>query len=457
VTERIGMGTGTTIYRARWVVPVSSPPIADGAVGVTRGCISYVGPSETAPDAPVVDLGESAILPGLVNVHTHLELTVMRGFLEGMAFRPWIVHLTRARHAVLSAEVLRASARCGIAEGLMAGVTTYADTSESGEVLAAMVEMGVRGVMYQEVFGPDEAQCEDAMAGLRARLSALREHATPRVRLGISPHAPYSVGDRLFAACARLASEEGWPVAVHLAESREEMQLVRDGTGPFGDALRARGIAVAPRADSPIFLLDRLGLLAVRPLLIHCVQAGAADVARLARHDCAVAHCPASNAKLGHGVAPLLPLLEAGVRVGLGTDSVAANNRLDLLDEARVAILMQRAAARSHDVLPAARALSLATLEGARALGLDAEVGSLDVGKAADLAAFSLGSWRTTPTFAPEDALVWAAAGRNATLVLVSGEVRVWEGALVAPPDDAYRAVRAGSESLARWRRDATG
>jgi 5-methylthioadenosine/S-adenosylhomocysteine deaminase len=442
----------TTVYRARWVVPVSSTPIAHGAVAVARGRIRYVGPASNAPDGAPVDLGEAVILPGLVNAHTHLELTVMRGFLEELAFRPWIAHLTRARQAVLSAALLRASARCGIAEGLLAGVTTYADTSESGEVLAAMVEMGVRGVMYQEVFGPDASQCDAAMAGLRERLASLREQATARVRLGISPHAPYSVSDQLFAACARLAAEEGWPVAVHLAESADEVRLVRDGTGAFGDALRARGIAVAPRADSPVFLLDRLGLLAERPLVIHCVQAGAADIARLARHDCAVAHCPASNAKLGHGVAPLPALLDAGVRVGLGTDSVAANNRLDLLDEARVAILMQRAVTRSHEVLPAARALSLATLEGARALGLETQVGSLEVGKAADLAVFSLGSPRTTPAFAPEDALVWAAAGRSATLVLVDGEPRVRDGALVAPPADDFRAVQGARDALERWR-----
>lgn len=455
MTARPAETGGTTVYRARWVVPVASPPVAHGALAVARGRIAYVGPADAAPEGRPVDLGEAVMVPGLVNAHTHLELTAMRGFLEELAFRPWILHLTRARQAVLSAALLRASARCGIAEGLLAGVTTYADTSESGEVLAAMVEMGVRGVMYQEVFGPDPAQCEGAMAALRARLAVLGTAATSRVRLGISPHAPYSVSDQLFAACARLAADEGWPVAVHLAESADEVRLVRDGTGPFGDALRARGIAVAPRADSPVFLLDRLGLLAVRPLLIHCVQAGDADIARIARHGCAVAHCPASNAKLGHGVAPLRALLDAGVRVGLGTDSVAANNRLDLLDEGRVAILMQRAVARAHDVLPAARALSLATLEGARALGLDAQVGSLEVGKAADVAVFSLGSPRTTPAFAPEDALVWAAAGRSATLVLVDGETRVRDGALVASPDGAYLAVQEAGDALVRWRREA--
>lgn len=438
-------------YTARWVVPVAGLPIADGAVTVEHGRIAYVGPRAAAPANEVIDLGDAVLIPGLVNVHTHLELTAMRGFLEELPFRRWVLRLTKARAAVLNAELLLASAKAGIAEGLLAGVTTYADTCESGVVLQALVEMGVRGIMYQEVFGPDPAQCDASMAGLTEKLTRLRALVTPRVRLGISPHAPYTVSDDLFAACARLAADEGWPVAVHLAESQAESQLVRDGRGMFGDALRARGISVAPRADSPVFLLDRLGVLAQRPLLIHCVRTSAPDIARIARHDCAVAHCPVSNAKLGHGIAPLLALRESGVRVGLGTDSVAANNRLDLLDEARTAILMQRAASQRFDAITAAEILSMATLGGARALGIDNEVGSLEVGKRADLAAFSLGSPRATPSYAPEDALVWAVAGRDASLVVVDGEELVRDGRLVSPPQAALDALHGAGRTLAEW------
>jgi len=419
--------------------------------------IVFVGGRSEAPPGEVVDLGNAVLLPGLVNAHTHLELTAMRGFLEELPFRRWILRLTHARASVLSPDLLLASAKAGIAEGLLAGVTTYADTCESGVALQALDEMGVRGIMYQEVFGPDPAQCESAMAGLADKLRRLRERSPGRVRLGISPHAPYTVSDALFAACARLSADEGWPVAVHLAESDAEVRLVRDGGGMFGDALRARGIPVAPRADSPVFLLDRLGLLAQRPLLIHCVQATAPDIARIVRHDCAIAHCPASNAKLGHGVAPLLAFREAEVRLGLGTDSVAANNRLDVLDEARTALLMQRAATRTYDALTAAQVLEMATLGGARALGLEDEIGTLDVGKRGDLAAFSLGTPRATPVYAPEDALVWAIAGREATLVLVDGEERVRDGRLVAPPHEALDALHAAGAALDAWHRAAEG
>ena len=440
------------VYAARWIVPVHAPPVADGAVAVDGGRIAYVGPRSTAPAGDLVDLGEAILLPGLVNVHTHLELTVMRGFLEDLAFRPWILRLTRARQAVLTPALLLASAKVGIAEGLLAGVTTYADTCESGVSLQAMVEMGVRGIMYQEVFGPDPAHCDGAMAGLRGRLATLQGEQTSQARLGISPHAPYTVSDALFAAVARLAADDGWPIAVHLAESEAESRLVRDGGGVFADALGARGLVVAPRADSPVALLDRLGVLAVRPLLIHCVRTTAPDIRRLALHDCAVAHCPASNAKLGHGVAPLLELLDAGVRVGLGTDSVASNNRMDVLDEARLAVLMQRATHRRFDALSSASALALATHGGAGALGMAHEVGTLAVGKQADLAAFSLGSPRDLPGHSPEDALIWALAGRPAALVVVAGEERVRDGRLLRPPEGAYDALQEAGRALAAWR-----
>lgn len=439
------------VYRARWVLPIATPPIADGAVAVDGERIAYVGGSGEAPHGTVVDLGDAILLPGLVNTHTHLELTAMRGFLEELDFRPWIVRLTRARQAVLPDPLLLASARVGIAEGLLAGITTYADTSASGVVLQALDEMRVRGIMYLETFAPDPAQCDEAVGALRARLAELRDRTNARVQLGISPHAPYTVSDELFAACARLARDDGWPMAVHLAESEAEDRLVRDASGVFADGLRARGIAVTPRADSPVALLDRLGVLAARPLLIHCVQVTAPDLRRMAHHDCAVAHCPASNAKLGHGTAPLGAMLDAGIRVGIGTDSMASNNRMDVLDEARVSVLMQRSVTRRFDVLPAARVLELATRGGAAALGIAHDVGTLEVGKQGDLAAFALGDARTTPAFAPDDVLVWSLAGRGAQLVVVAGEERVRDGRLLDPPTEAFAQIHEARRALQEW------
>lgn len=437
-------------YHARWVLPISRPPIENATVVEHDGRIVFVGPRHDAPPGSDIDLGEVALLPGLVNAHTHLELTVMRGFLEDLAFRSWIMRLTRARRAVLSPEALVDSARAGIAEGLLAGVTTYADTNESGAPFTALREMGVRGIAYQEVFGPDPRQCDESLAALRAKVDVLRRDETALVRVGVSPHAPYSVSDALFEATAAYARADALPVAVHIAESEDESSLVREAMGLWADDHRKRGIPVVSRGASPIRMLERTRVLDARPLLIHCVRIDAHDIAAIRRHDCAVAHCPASNAKLGHGIAPLHELLEAGVRVGLGSDSVASNNRMDLLDEARLAILMQRATARRHEVVSAAAALELATLGGARALGLDRDIGSLDIGKSADLAAFPLHHARSVPVYDPVTALVFSSAGLAATFVAVAGRPLVWDARLVGQAADVPT-IDAAARALAEW------
>jgi cytosine/adenosine deaminase-related metal-dependent hydrolase len=430
---------------------MSRPPIANGAVAVDDGRIAWVGPRAEAPPGELTDFGDSVLLPGLANAHSHLELTALRGFLEDLPFRYWIIRLTKARRDVLTPELLLAAARAGIAEGLSAGVTTYADTCESGVVHRALREMRVRGVMYQEVFGPQPAQCDESMRGLRERVETLAVDDTTLVRTGVSPHAPYSVSDALFASCARYATEHRLPMAIHAAESDAETILVRDGTGAFGDALRARGIDVAPRASSTMALLERTGALDARPLLIHCVQVTDADIDIMKSRGCAVAHCPASNAKLGHGIAPLTSFRQAGLAVGLGTDSVASNNRMDLLDEARLAILMQRARARMPDTVSPAQALELATMGSARALGLDTEIGSLDAGKSADIAVFDLDPVRDTPTFEPAAALVLAGGGRRARFVMVAGQVLVRDGKLVEDVGDDISAVRRATQSLEQF------
>jgi len=437
-------------YHARWVLPISRRPIEHGTVVEHAGRIAYAGERIGAPDGTDVDLGDVALLPGLVNAHTHLELTVMRGFLEGLDFRSWIARLTRARREALTPEALVDSARAGIAEGLLAGITTYADTNESGAPFRAMLEMGVRGISYQEVFGPDPAQCAESLAGLRAKVDVLRRDATALVRPGVSPHAPYSVSDTLFEKTAAYAREEGLPVAVHIAESEDESSFVQRALGGWAESHRSRGITVVPRATSPIRLLDRVRVLDARPLLIHCVRVDADDIGLIARHDCAVAHCPASNAKLGHGIAPLTDFVRAGIRVGVGSDSVASNNRMDLLDEARLAILMQRARTRRFDVISPAEALELVTLGGAQALGLASEIGTLDVGKAADLAAFPLATPRSMPVYDPVSALLFAASGAAATFVAVAGRPLVRDARLVGSAA-RVSSLDATARALAEW------
>lgn len=450
------MSGARTRYHARWVLPIATPPVADGTVIVEDDRIVWVGPRRDAPSGGTDDdLGDAVLLPGLVNCHTHLELTVMRGFLEELSFFNWVRTLTRARHFVLNDVALLDSARLGVREGLCAGITTFADTGDSAAPFDALRELGARGIAFREVFGPDPAQADASLAGLRDKVTTMRARATSLVRVGVSPHAPYSVSDALFEAVARYARDENLPVAVHIAESNDESLLVERAQGPFAEFLRSRGIDVEPRARSPIALLDRCGVLAARPLLIHAVRADAPDVATMARTQCGVAHCPASNAKLGHGIAPLSEMLDAGIAVGLGSDSMASNNCMDLIAEGRLAVLQQRTRLQRADTMPAMRVLDLATRGGARALGLDDTIGVLAPGYQADLAAFPLGATRG-PVHDVAAALVFA-GGTPASLTVVAGRIIARHGVVLQEDAALAGRVQQVADALQRWRQSESG
>jgi cytosine/adenosine deaminase-related metal-dependent hydrolase len=366
---------------ARWVLPGTGPAIECGAVLVGRdGRILAVGPDALVPEEPGVPAErypDAILVPGLVNTHTHLELT---GFDFGAPpeadFRSWISRV-RAVKETRSAEAFVAAARLGVADCWAAGVTTVADTGDSGSVIQALAELGGSGIAYHEVFGPHPDQAEESFAGLRRRVEELGRFASGRVRLGVSPHAPYTVSGPLYTAVAAWARETGLPIAVHLAESAGESELLLRGRGPFAAAWRERGIPLPPGPGcSPVEWLERHGVLGERTLCIHVVHAGEPDLALLARRAVAVAHCPLSNAAHRHGAAPLAGFLAHGLRVGLGTDSVLSVGRLDLLAEARTG--------RRLAELDAASALALATMGGARALRLEREIGSLEPGKWGD-------------------------------------------------------------------------
>jgi 5-methylthioadenosine/S-adenosylhomocysteine deaminase len=378
---------GWRLLTADWVLPVGGSPIRDGGVLLDAdGRIAAVAPRAALPvaDVDLVEHPGTALLPGLVNVHTHLELTGLGGQAEEAAFPDWIRRIIELKRARTRADFL-AAARQGLADCHAAGVTTVADCGDSGAVIEALAEGGGRGIYYQEVFGPHPEQATESLAGLRARLAQLRRFADAagRVRLGVSPHAPYSVSGPLYRAAAEFARAEGLPLAVHIAESPEETALLGDGTGGFADMWRRRGIPFPDGPGrTPVAWLEEQAVLGPETLCIHVIQVDAGDIGRLAAHDCPVAHCPLSNRRHGHGRAPLAALRVAGLRVGLGTDSVASVGALDLLAEAR--------AARELAGLDAARTLALVTLEGARALGLDAEIGTLAPGKWGDAAAIRL-------------------------------------------------------------------
>jgi 5-methylthioadenosine/S-adenosylhomocysteine deaminase len=314
----------------------------------------------------------------------------------------------------LTARHFAASAAWGVLEHFAAGITTIGDTGSSGAPARAMAELGARGVAFHEVFGPDPGQLDAAMSDLARMLSDLDAWASERVRIGLSPHAPYTVSEPLLRAVADAALTLGRPLAMHLAESREEDAFVRAGTGPFAEAHERRGIPVTARGLSPVAWALSNGLEAVRPLLIHCVKASDADLARMAACAATVAHCPWSNAALGHGRAGLAAMRRAGLAVGLGTDSVVAGNATDLFAEARYAAVGGGLSPRDM--------LGLITGQSARALAV-AGAGALSPGAWGDLTAVSLGraALAGCADDDPEAALAWSATAADVEATWVAG------------------------------------
>ena len=360
--------------------PVTAPSFEDGAVLVDdAGRIAAVGPNAgvAAPrGVRSLHFPDAELLPGLINCHTHLELTHLGGQNAESEFTAWIRRVRELKEATPHPQFLE-SAASGLRECWSAGVTCVADTGSTGAVMRALHDLGGRGIVYQEVFGPHPAKVDTSMAELEAAVAQLRRLATPQLVLGISPHAPYTVSGPLYEAVAAYAGRDRLPVAVHIAESTEETQFVRDGTGPFTEALRARGIRVEAQHVSPVQYVVRRGVIGRGTLCIHCVQVDQDDVQALAQRGASVAHCPRSNAVHRHGRALLNVFREEGIPVGLGTDSVVSVGELDLWAEAQAAGLQGEAALRAL------------TIEGARALGWEIEIGSLELGKAADIAVFS--------------------------------------------------------------------
>jgi cytosine/adenosine deaminase-related metal-dependent hydrolase len=423
---------------AEWVLPLGGEPRADGAVLVgPEGRIEAVGADRAVPrpsGAECVDLGNAALLPGLVNTHSHLELTALRGLVREGPFGAWLMTI-RAVKDGLDAEAFRASARWGVLEGFAAGITTHGDSGSTLQAAAALDELGGRGVAFHEVYGPDPAACAAVMADLERALPILEARRSDRVTVGVSPHAPYTISDPLLAAIASLAPGRGLRTAMHVAESREERELVEAGRGPFADHLRERGIPVEARGTT-VRWLERAGFLASRPLLVHCVTAGADDFATARRWGATVAHCPWSNAVLGHGRADLRAMRHAGLAVGLGTDSVAAGGRPDLFAEARLAAL-------GLDLSPR-DVLRLATADGGAALRLEG-VGVLEPGAWGDLAAIGLGAPAFAAAREPEAAVAWGAAASDVVFAAVAGRVVYargqWPGVRMESERDAYRAA----------------
>jgi cytosine/adenosine deaminase-related metal-dependent hydrolase len=422
---------------------VAGPAVPDGVVATAGGRILEVGPASAVaashPGAEVRDLGDALLLPGLVDAHCHLEWSLLDGLLAPGPFAGWLGRLLGLRRR-LGPDDHRAAARLGALRALRAGTTTLADAGPTGAGVAAATEAGLRAVVHLEAFGGP-----DAADGTASRVAALDAAAGPRVRVGVSPHAPYSAGPGLWDALARHPGLSGRPLATHLAESPGEGAAIAVGEGPLAEALAAAGLRAArwdgPPAAGPVERLAEAG--ALRPGLVaaHCVQLGEGDPARLAAAGVAVAHCPRSNAYLRCGVMPLGAIGRAGVPVGLGTDSPASGGDYDLRAEARACAEAHGAAAR----LDAAALLRMATLGGARTLGMEGLVGSLEPGRRADLLAL-----RPPPGLGGDPHELALRADTAVELVTVDGEVLL-DGGRLARLDPAEVETAAAGARKRLW------
>lgn len=352
--------------RAGWVVPVDAPPIRNGLVVVDRGRVVRFGPDEGAgrdqPRGDTLDLGPGVLLPGFVNAHTHLELSHLAGVVGPAPFVPWVRALIAAR-AGETPEQVRGAARLAIAAACTSGTAAVGDVSNGLHHLPDLAASHLRAVVFHELIGWDPERAESSLAWARDRLADLpAELAAHGVEVRAAAHAPYSVSPKLLA----LMAAEGGPASVHLAESAAETRFLLDGGGEFVEFLAERGLGHVPFAGgarSPVAHADACGILHPGLVIAHGVQTDAADHARLAECGVHVALCPRSNLALGNGLPPLPALIAAGVRICLGTDSLASAPSLDLLAEA---VELHRA----FPQVPAEFLVHAATVGGATALGL---------------------------------------------------------------------------------------
>ncbi len=380
-----------TTYRAAWVCPIDRPPIRDGLVVVEAGRIVGIrgpGPGQAqsgsrAPDPGPRDLGNTVLLPGLINAHVHLELSWLRGRVPPAGkFTDWVKQLVASRGGVERPDdpAVVESMRAAIAELHASGTVAVGDISNSLASPGPMHDAGLDGVVFHELLGFTQRDGAVLEKGRAARAAAPG-------RVSLAPHAPYSTSPELFHAIREAVTGAACPImSVHLGESPEESELLQGGTGPWRRILESIGLwrdDWPVPACGPVEYLDRLGVIDARTLVVHGVQFDEAALSRLATIGATLVTCPRSNQWVGVGVPPVERFYRSGVAVAVGTDSLASVEDLNLFSELKA---MRRIA----PAVPARKLLESATLVGARSLGLEADLGSLTPGKRAEILAIDL-------------------------------------------------------------------
>jgi len=417
---------------AGWVLPVrpAGHVLVEHTVLLRASRIVALLPTACTLALPVsrrVDLTGRLLMPGLVNLHTHAAMVLMRGLADDLPLMRWLQeHVWPTEAAHVSDAFVHDGTLLACAEMLRGGITCFNDMYFFPEAAArAALRAGIRAslgmiaIEFPTGYAADPQDYLDKGLATRDRL-----RGEPLLSFCFAPHAPYTVSDATFGHIRTLADQLQAPLHIHLHETAQEI----------ADSLRQHG-------ERPLARLDRLGLVGPQTIAVHAVHLDAEDIDRLARRGAHVAHCPTSNLKLASGLAPVARLMEAGIGVGLGTDGAASNNRLDLLAELRLSSLLAKAVAGQAEALPAHRAVEMATLEGARALGLEDLIGTVEPGKQADLIAVDLARLELAPCYDPVSHLVYAAGREHVTDVWVAGQPRVRDGRLVGLDTEALCAL----------------
>ena len=418
---------------AGWIIPVEpAGALRDHSLIVDAGRIAAIVPAAEADlrfaARELLALPRHALLPGLVNAHTHAAMSLFRGIADDVPLQVWLEQYIWPREGrFVGPDFVYDGARLAAAEMLRGGVTCCNDMYFFPDASArAFLELGLRAMLGLPVLDFPTPYAADPDGYLQRGLAvrdALKHEAT--LAFSLAPHAPYTVGDETWEKIVVYARQLDLPIQTHLAETAGEVEQSRDKHGL-----------------TPLRRLHDLGATGPGFIAIHGVHVSNDDIALLATQGCHVVHCPVSNMKLGAGIAPVAALLARGVNVALGTDGAASNNRLDVLGEMRIAALLAKVATGDPSALSAPQALCAATLSGARALGLDREIGSLVAGKQADVIAVDLSALDAIPCYDPISHLVHAVGREAVTDVWVAGR-RVVSGRALTTADEASIVARA--------------
>jgi 5-methylthioadenosine/S-adenosylhomocysteine deaminase len=408
------------LINAEWIISVDPQDrvLAHHSLALANGRILEILPTPKAREqveaSEYLDLPGHALIPGLVNAHTHAAMALMRGLADDLPLMTWLnQHIWPVEQRWVREEFVLDGTRLAMTEMLRSGTTCFSDMYFFPEVTAqAVAEAGMRALIGLIAIDFPSAYAQDADDYVRKGLDLhdrYRDHAL--VRTAFAPHAPYSIGDHPLERIRILADELDIPVHMHLHETHDEVV----------HSLREHG-------ERPMSRLDRLGLLGPNLIAVHMTQLEDVEIERFARSGAQVVHCPESNLKLASGFCPLARLHAAGINLALGTDGAASNNDLDMLGEVRTCALLAKGVASNAAVLPARTVLRMATLNGARALGLDAETGSLEPGKSADLVAIDLARPETLPVYDPLSQIVYASGREQVRHVWVAGRQLLRDG-----------------------------